>query len=1202
MKHTLPSASVAVITRTKDRPELVRRAMESVLGQTYQDWVHIIVNDGGEKEPLEVLARSYGDAYRGRLHIVHHDSSKGMQNASNAGLDASESEYVTIHDDDDSWTTQFLAKTVEAIECGEPNRKVDGAVSQSTRIFEEITFGGNIRELKRSEYYYFEFANLNEMRRRNLFPPIAFVYRRKAHEHVGKFKQDYDVLGDHDFNLRFLRHYNITVLKEYLANYHWRMHAQGNTVTRGVEKHRFMLDRLKNDYLREALSGSTDAVGDLDAIQFPPAGGSPVAPFEKRTTEAPEPEAFPDPFTGEDFKCLSLDVFDTALLRQCNLPADVFKIVEVRIPQEIKSLSTLPFALARTLAEDKARQTLEREVTLEEIYAECGPILGITPKEADAIKALELTIEEEVLYAHPRTLAIAQKATDLGKEVIYVSDMYLSATCIQKWLQQAGYPKGKVFVSCEIGDSKHTGALYPLVLKQIPFQASEIVHIGDNLNSDFVQAKAHGLRALHLHSRAVTQPWCDEIDPFVENPSDNLSRLFAGLVRRRHHEEGFADTSLLYRLGYELAGPLYLSYLRWVASHAKQNGIQRLLLLGRDGYYLEKALKEIGKDYASEIEFTYIEASRKTLCFASFESLEEVALDFLSTPHPSLCAADFLTRLGLDWKNYSDTIITCGFADPLAIITKSGGGDFFQGDTEAKLKQLFHLIRPELEELFAEDRKAYTFLFEHLSFDAKTDAIVDLGWAASSAKALSNFLKTEASQPLTAYYFGTWENAVSEDNAFCAHGYFMGKGGPSDHASLLNESINWLEALFSAPFQTLLNLKIEDGDVKPVYSTDKGTGFSAVEQKDIWSGAKAFLATTKPFAALPTSSTDGWSYIALTLRRLLTEPSPAELNTWGHLEHSDGFGLEMHRPLIMPVESNAAPKELLEAYDTSTWKRGFLSTISVNQVEFVLERRYPQPAKTYEELQGEVLWLKQKQDELWAKYSAFESTAQNRLEALNSLTESNERLQKTNQEQAQNWENNQAEIKRLQGIINDSNSRLQSAQSANASLTKSNQEQAEAWKSNQAEIKRLSKLISEQTAALEDINKSKAALEDGYSQTQIKLESQLNEALKSRTSLQNEFTEMSDAKTSLQNELTEMSDAKTSLQNELTEMSDAKTSLENAYNEMSDAKTSLENAYNELNERRERLQNEIDIFNSLTPFAAMKTAWKRKKQTTDTAD
>ncbi len=67
-------------------------------------------------------------------------------------------------------------------------------------------------------------------------------------------------------------------------------------------------------------------------------------------------------------------------------------------------------------------------------------------------------------------------------------------------------------------------------------------------------------------------------------------------------------------------------------------------------------------------------------------------------------------------------------------------------------------------------------------------------------------------------------------------------------------------------------------------------------------------------------------------------------------------------------------------------------------------------------------------------------------------------------------------------------------------------------------------------------------------------------------------------------------------------MSDAKTSLENAYNEMSDAKTSLENAYNELNERRERLQNEIDIFNSLTPFAAMKTAWKRKKQTTDTAD
>lgn len=44
---------VAVITRTKDRKILLRRALESVCGQTFQDFMWVVVNDGGNREEVD---------------------------------------------------------------------------------------------------------------------------------------------------------------------------------------------------------------------------------------------------------------------------------------------------------------------------------------------------------------------------------------------------------------------------------------------------------------------------------------------------------------------------------------------------------------------------------------------------------------------------------------------------------------------------------------------------------------------------------------------------------------------------------------------------------------------------------------------------------------------------------------------------------------------------------------------------------------------------------------------------------------------------------------------------------------------------------------------------------------------------------------------------------------------------------------------
>ena len=106
---------VAVITRTRNRALLLRRAARSVERQTFRDFCWVVINDGGDGEEVETIV---GRAQENGVdaHVVHRAASTGMEAASNAGLAASNSTYIAIHDDDDSWHPDFLLRTVTFLE------------------------------------------------------------------------------------------------------------------------------------------------------------------------------------------------------------------------------------------------------------------------------------------------------------------------------------------------------------------------------------------------------------------------------------------------------------------------------------------------------------------------------------------------------------------------------------------------------------------------------------------------------------------------------------------------------------------------------------------------------------------------------------------------------------------------------------------------------------------------------------------------------------------------------------------------------------------------------------------------------------------------------------------------------------------------------------------------------------------------------
>lgn len=247
------NGKVAIITRTKDRPVLLRRAAQSVADQTYTNYVWVVVNDGGDPAVVQEVVHD-SDVDPRKIKICSNARSLGMEAASNVGIRAVESDLIVIHDDDDSWHKDFLTESVEFLTRN--SAVYEGVITHSTYVSEEITDSGVVEHNRVPYKDWVDRVDLSEMVMDNMYAPIAFLFTRSVYESLNGFDEDLPVLGDWDFNLRFLLRADIGVLPKQLAYYHHRDVGRAgkyaNSVTGGVSKHVAYSAIVRNKMIRRA--------------------------------------------------------------------------------------------------------------------------------------------------------------------------------------------------------------------------------------------------------------------------------------------------------------------------------------------------------------------------------------------------------------------------------------------------------------------------------------------------------------------------------------------------------------------------------------------------------------------------------------------------------------------------------------------------------------------------------------------------------------------------------------------------------------------------------------------------------------------------------------------------------------------------------------------------------------------------------------
>lgn len=207
---TMPA--ISVIITTYNRAELLSRAIESVLSQTYINYdIHIV--DDASSDKTRCIVENIG-ANRDKFHYWRQERTKGLAAARNTGIERSSGKYVAFLDDDDQWKPDCLQKRIDLLA---------GLTDIETEKLGVIYCGCEIHILHKNRIA-FNLPKIHGNIRQNIIKndiytiPSSCLFSRSALQKVGGFDENLSSSIDHDIWMSLASHeFNALVVNEPLV-------------------------------------------------------------------------------------------------------------------------------------------------------------------------------------------------------------------------------------------------------------------------------------------------------------------------------------------------------------------------------------------------------------------------------------------------------------------------------------------------------------------------------------------------------------------------------------------------------------------------------------------------------------------------------------------------------------------------------------------------------------------------------------------------------------------------------------------------------------------------------------------------------------------------------------------------------------------------------------------------------------------------
>ena len=201
---------VSVIVATHNRADLLSRAVDSVLAQTYGNYELVIVDDCSSDDTQDVI----GGCSDPRIRSFRHDRNEGKSAAINTGIAHARGEYIGFLDDDDEWLPKKLEGQVALLDASSP--KVGLAYGWMDRVDDS---SGRVIPAYRNTVE-------GDIFERSLAlsipgPTIVLLIRSSVVREIGGMDESLLRHDDVDLICRVTQRYHAAVLPEVVARAHF---------------------------------------------------------------------------------------------------------------------------------------------------------------------------------------------------------------------------------------------------------------------------------------------------------------------------------------------------------------------------------------------------------------------------------------------------------------------------------------------------------------------------------------------------------------------------------------------------------------------------------------------------------------------------------------------------------------------------------------------------------------------------------------------------------------------------------------------------------------------------------------------------------------------------------------------------------------------------------------------------------------------
>ena len=216
---------VSVIIPTYKRPDMIARAVDSALNQSYQNVEVIIVDDNDpsypERKDTERVMSQFKD--NPRVVYLQHEKNRNGSAARNTGWRHAHGEYITFLDDDDEISPLKIQKQVECLE------SLDKSWGACYTAYHTLMKDGSIQKSTTNQSGDVYLVAL--MRTFYVGSGSNVLLRKKVVDEIGGYDESFKRNQDIEFMARAFEHNKVAYIDQDLLTIHWEV----RTIKRSYE-------------------------------------------------------------------------------------------------------------------------------------------------------------------------------------------------------------------------------------------------------------------------------------------------------------------------------------------------------------------------------------------------------------------------------------------------------------------------------------------------------------------------------------------------------------------------------------------------------------------------------------------------------------------------------------------------------------------------------------------------------------------------------------------------------------------------------------------------------------------------------------------------------------------------------------------------------------------------------------------------------